>query len=211
MYVRTHKHTHTQCPYLLRLENPLLSPPHHTPTHTPAAPWNSHRPLWFLHNSYICIHAHTHTRTHTVPVPAWDPSSMWHNSFICHMVRIALMWLMYVCDMTHVCVWHDSCMCVTCMYVTWLMYVCDTTHVCVWHVCVWHDSRLDILHPPHPPTHTHIHIHLLRLEILTTRVDIFITAKDLRLGRIQRHYCTWDRVDCQRILAILWQGERGGS
>jgi len=29
--------------------------------------------------------------------------------------------------MTHACVWHDSCMCVT-----WLMHVCDMTHACVW-------------------------------------------------------------------------------
>jgi len=29
---------------------------------------------------------------------------------------------MYVCDMTHVCVWHDSFMCVK-----WLIYLCDYT------------------------------------------------------------------------------------
>jgi len=45
-------------------------------------------------------------------------------------------WRMYVCDKTHVCVWHDACTCVTHLYVwhgacgcvTWLMYMCDMTH-----------------------------------------------------------------------------------
>ena len=32
------------------------------------------------------------------------------------------------CDMTHLCVWHDSFMCAT-----WLIYVCDMTHLYVWH------------------------------------------------------------------------------
>jgi len=39
----------------------------------------------------------------------------------------ALTWLIYVCDVTHLCVWRDSFMCVT-----WLIHVCDVTHSCVW-------------------------------------------------------------------------------
>ena len=43
-------------------------------------------------------------------------------------------WLFYVCDMTHLCVWHDSFMCVTWSRVTWLFHVCDMTHSCMLHV-----------------------------------------------------------------------------
>jgi len=48
--------------------------------------------------------------------------------------------LVHMCDMTHSCVWHDSCICVT-----WRIHVCDMTHSCVWHdsfICVtWRAMR----------------------------------------------------------------------
>jgi len=45
-------------------------------------------------------------------------------------------WLIHMYDMTYLCVWHDSSMCVThdsLMCVTWLIHVCVITHSCVWH------------------------------------------------------------------------------
>jgi len=44
----------------------------------------------------------------------------------------------HVCGVTHTYVWHDACVCVV-----WLIYMCDKTRVCVWHDMthsyVWHD------------------------------------------------------------------------
>ena len=42
--------------------------------------------------------------------------------------------LIHRCDMSHLYVWHEWCVCVMC--VTPMMHVCDTNDVCVW--CVWH-------------------------------------------------------------------------
>jgi len=49
------------------------------------------------------------------------PLCVWHESFMC------VTCLIHVCDMTPLCVWHDSFMCVT-----WLIHVCDMTHSYVW-------------------------------------------------------------------------------
>jgi len=46
---------------------------------------------------------------------------MWHDS------SIYVTWLIHICEITHICMWHDSY-----MYVTWLIYVCDMTHRCLW-------------------------------------------------------------------------------
>jgi len=48
---------------------------------------------------------------------------------------------LFMCDMTHSCVWHEWFMCVT----IWLIRTCGMTHSCVWHdsfVCVWRDSLI---------------------------------------------------------------------
>jgi len=47
-------------------------------------------------------------------------SCVWHDSFMC------VTWLIHVCDMTHSNVWHDSLMCLT-----WLIHVCDMTQLVV--------------------------------------------------------------------------------
>ena len=49
-------------------------------------------------------------------------SYVWHDSFMC------ATWLIHTCDMTHSYVWHDSFTCVT-----WLIHMCDMTHSYVWH------------------------------------------------------------------------------
>jgi len=54
--------------------------------------------------------------------------------FMCDMTHSCVWRLMHVCDMTHSCVWNHSFLCVT-----WLIHMCDMTHPCVWHdsfVCV---------------------------------------------------------------------------
>jgi len=43
-------------------------------------------------------------------------------------MRTKILWLIYMCDMTHLYVWHDSCICVT-----WLIHICDMIHSYVWH------------------------------------------------------------------------------
>jgi len=50
-----------------------------------------------------------------------------------------------MCDMTHVYVWHESCLCVTHIYVCVMSHI----HVCVWvmshiHVCVWVMSHIHV-------------------------------------------------------------------
>jgi len=62
----------------------------------------------------------------------------WQGLFIC-MTRLICMW-----DLTQWYVCHDSFVCVTWSFirVTGLIYMCDRTHTCVWHdpfICVWHD------------------------------------------------------------------------
>jgi len=65
-------------------------------------------------------------------------------------------WLIYVCDMTHSCVWHDSFMCVT-----WLIHVCYMTHLCVWHdslMCVtWLINVCDRTRGTHMNESCHTH------------------------------------------------------
>ena len=46
---------------------------------------------------------------------------VWHETFMC------VIWNIHVCDMTYSYVWHDSF-----MSVTWLIHMCGTTHSCVW-------------------------------------------------------------------------------
>jgi len=72
---------------------------------------------------------------------------------MCHLTHSSVIGFMHVCDVTHACVWRDSCICVT-----WLIHVCDVTHSCVWHdsfmcvtwltlicTCMWRDTL--IRHP----------------------------------------------------------------
>jgi len=58
---------------------------------------------------------------------------------------IRVTWLIYMLDMTHSHVWHDSFMCVT-----WLIHMCDMTHPWVWRdwfICVtWFNHVRDMTH-----------------------------------------------------------------
>ena len=59
-------------------------------------------------------------------------SYVWYNTAASG--RATLRELVYMCDVTHLYVWHDSFICVT-----WLIYMCDMIHLYVWHdsfICV---------------------------------------------------------------------------
>ena len=68
------------------------------------------------------------------------------NAFICVILVI------YTCDTTHSCVWHDTSMCVwhdSSTRVTWHVHTWDMTYSvggnCLWcdtFMCVWHDSSI---------------------------------------------------------------------
>ena len=64
---------------------------------------------------------------------------------------ICVTWVTYMCDMSHLHVWHNSqsfthvsCE-IICIYINGLTHVCDMTHSCVWHdstTClIWHDRQ----------------------------------------------------------------------
>jgi len=88
---------------------------------------------------HIDTHTHTHTQpTHphtssarsagTLPICDMTHLCVWHDSFI------YVTWLIFICDLTHLYMWHDSSICVT-----WLIYICDMTHLYMWHdssICV---------------------------------------------------------------------------
>ena len=54
-------------------------------------------------------------------------------TYTCGATRLYLTWLMHMCDMTHVHVWHDSSTCVTWLMHSWRMHMCDMTYVHVGH------------------------------------------------------------------------------
>ena len=58
---------------------------------------------------------------------------------------LCVTWLIHMWDMTHSCVWHDTCECVT-----WFIHMCDVTHSYLWHdsfICVtWLIHMCDMTH-----------------------------------------------------------------
>ena len=78
-----------------------------------------------IHMSHSCIHMCDTTRTYECICVTW-----WCDvtgtcpvfSFIC------VTWLICMCAVTHLDVWHDSF-----IRVTWLLHMCDMTHSYVWH------------------------------------------------------------------------------
>jgi len=120
----------------------------------------THSRAW--HDSFMCVIWLIHVRTWLVCVCVVTNSctgtKCMHISKYNMVVRttskkiIALaMWCLHLCDMTHVCVWHHSFICLTClinvcdmidssvwrvsfMCVTWLIHKCDVSHSCVIHM-----------------------------------------------------------------------------
>jgi len=148
---------------------------------------------WFSPTYTAWLHAYGTCLIHVADdAPMWDrihaygtrPIRFWYHSCIatlcCHLslgsyvrhdfaqgvISLAhmLTWLVYMCDMNRLCVWHDLLVCVpwlvdawhesctsqaTCdmtrlhlwhdwiISVTWLDYKCDMTRIHVWHDSFW--------------------------------------------------------------------------
>jgi len=70
-------------------------------------------------------------------------SYVWHDSFIC------VTWLIHMCDMTHSYVWHDSCNALSASntIAIWFLRVTWLFHMCWWtHSYVWHDSLIWLIY-----------------------------------------------------------------
>ena len=118
--------------------------------------------MWFLKYAYIskcaCICAFIekgdHTRANSCMCVLRGGGGGWRGSLtqrhIMWLTPVCVTWLVQMCDMTHSCMWYDSCMCVTrpIPMCDMLIPMCDMTHPYVWHdpsICVshahvWHDS-----------------------------------------------------------------------
>jgi len=76
---------------------------------------------------YILVISHTwmgHVNA-SCHIYMWVISHTWHGPFMCVPSR------MHVCDMTHICMWHDAFMHVpyeSFICVIWLIHMCDMTH-----------------------------------------------------------------------------------
>jgi len=100
--------------------------------------------------------AHVKTRWCFWGLPLVVLQYVWHDDIytsVFYVSFVCVAWLIRMCGMTHLYVWHDSFVCVT-----WLICMCDMTHLYVWHdsfICVlplvvlqylWHDSRTYVLY-----------------------------------------------------------------
>jgi len=97
---------------------------------------------------------------------------MWHISYEwgAPLAFIRETWLIYMCDMTHVYVWHASFLCATCLihtchnsciYVTWFVSLCvhkwDITHAYEWGVShVWRSCLHVEMRVRHPLLHSYV-------------------------------------------------------
>jgi len=72
-------------------------------------------------------------------------SSWWSPVIMCAVTNLCVTWLILMCDMTDLYVWHDAFICVT-----WRIHMCDMTHPYVWHgpsICVtWPIHMCDMTH-----------------------------------------------------------------
>ena len=114
-------------------------------------------------------------------------------------------WLIHMCDMTHLYMWHDSLICAT-----WLIHVSDMTHSHVWHdtrhVCdmtywyVWHDVlicvtwRTQVWHGEW--------MYLRHDSMINDRAHIH-THKD---GWRDRSGVTWRIHMCDMTYSYAWHG-----
>jgi len=105
-------------------------------------------------------------------------------------------WLMYVCDMSHVCVRHDSCMCAT-----WLMYVCDMTHVCVRHdSCMCATWLMHVCDMTHASKAKHCMTNSIRRSLFVTKRDLHI----MQMSQTERAFLSkigLSIIFCQTALA----------
>ena len=112
-----------------------------------------HEPQW---SSYECAHSCVKCRLQMRVIMC----------VTCRYMFLWVTWLSYMCDVTHLCVWHDSFVCLIHMCdmthlsvchdsfivvtssiicVPWLIYICEITHLCVWHdspIYLWNHSYI---------------------------------------------------------------------
>jgi len=134
---------HTATGYYTRVERGGLEPP--------PSPW------WVTHSTLMNESCHDHsaalfntlqhaatrcnTLQHTSRAFRGPPAALMRRAqftCVCDVTRSCVTWLIHICDMTHIYVWHDSFICVT-----WLIHMCVTRHIhmCeMTHIYVWHDS-----------------------------------------------------------------------
>ena len=118
---------------------------------------------------HMCVCVHVHSRAHTslwrthatrlIYLCDMTHSPVWHDSFVC------VTWLIPLNDMTHSFVWHESFICVT-----WLVHLCDMTHSFLLHdsfICVtWFIHMCDMTYSGRTrgsPRFTVTHAHKTRI------------------------------------------------
>ena len=124
---------------------------------------------WIYTYSQIYYHIHTQTHIHIhvylcIYICIWKPAIFNPSRgaapvCVCLWMCVANMgvaflnvYIIHLCEMTHLQVWHDSFKCVP-----WFIHTRDTTHSCLWHtsfICmsitwpnrmyVWHKSSISI-------------------------------------------------------------------
>jgi len=123
-------------------------------------------------------------------------SYVWHGSCIC------VTWLILICGMTQLCVWHDPFMCdsraLPLMCGPWLVHMCDMTHsyvghdsfMCVtWLIRVWHDSFMCVTWLIRTCDMTHSYAYRDTTWLITYKNDVLYIWSVISI-------CTWDDASC---------------
>ena len=173
-HTHTHPHPHTAAhTHVLVNRKPCPTDQNLHPqtyTHTPIASGNgndTHAHTWCM---CVCTYEHTYThlrpphhnrQTETCLLATWR--QWWWAPESCSWPACAT-WLIYMCDMTHLYVRHDSFICATCLIFYMASFMCDSPigagilHVSVRHdssTCVtWMLQRGDMAHSCVPTLHS---------------------------------------------------------
>ena len=125
-------------------------------------------PIQIWHDSFIRVTWLNHTCNmtpscvclsyHSISTCAGDMtnSCVWYFfAVFCRVLQcVAATWRVHMCDMTHLCVWHDSV-----IWVKWRIHVGDMTHS---YVCrdsyVWPDSFICVIGRIHKCDVTHLYV-----------------------------------------------------
>ena len=128
----------------------------------------THSYVW--HDSFPCVTWLVHTCDMTYSHVRHDYAHAWRDLSSCvtyhhHVVSTV--------EMTHSYVSHDPFICVTCLCVIWLMPMCDMTHIYVWHYSYTGATQgvgYTQFHLPHHRWHAHVSVSLSRLRVTCLRV-----------------------------------------
>jgi len=111
-----HTHTNESCHTYERVM--FVTPMHCDVTHSYV--WHDAflSVIWLMSHIWMSHVIHINESCHTYE---WAMLHIWIS-------LLSVTWLIYMCDMTHSYVWHDSFICVT-----WRIHMCDMTNSYVWH------------------------------------------------------------------------------